>query len=257
MYEDDEDYDNVPTHADVSKQIQTKLVAIVDACLLENNRLLQVEDDEEIVKAVYAKLGIANLQMNEATKKMQRVALNQGPRAQELEKVVEALKGELKKKIAIVEDFKSQLKELKEEAQHDQELKEKQQAKMEELGRLLTNLSNACENKDRQGGGHTAEMLNVIDFLDKQRFYPRVYIAALTDNMSLSRAATMEERVGTSSALHKGDIRYIQIYRSREVGQSYLTSVLTTIIATFHGLWLVFSVRPDIVCNQEGRHIQN
>ncbi|MCO5591023.1 hypothetical protein L7F22_044999 [Adiantum nelumboides] len=95
-------------------------------------------------------------------------------------------------------------------------------------------------------GGHTAEMLNVINFLDKQRFYPRVYIAALTDNMSLSRAATMEERVGTSSALHKGNVRYIQIYRSREVGQSYITSILTTIIATFHGLWLVFSVRPDI-----------
>ena len=36
-------------------------------------------------------------------------------------------------------------------------------------------------------------MLNLIDVLDKQRFYPRIYIAALTDNMSLSRAATMEE----------------------------------------------------------------
>ncbi|MCO5548082.1 hypothetical protein L7F22_001539 [Adiantum nelumboides] len=60
MYEDD-DCDNVPTHADVSKQIWTKLKAIVDACLLENNRLLQVEDDEEIAKAVYAKLGIPDL----------------------------------------------------------------------------------------------------------------------------------------------------------------------------------------------------
>lgn len=35
-------------------------------------------------------------------------------------------------------------------------------------------------------------MLNLIDVLDKQRFYPRMYVAALTDNMSLSRAATME-----------------------------------------------------------------
>lgn len=102
-------------------------------------------------------------------------------------------------------------------------------------------------------GGHTAEMLNLMDVLDKQRFFPRVYIAALTDNMSLSRAATMEETLGTSSALHKDGVRYVQIYRSREVGQSYVTSVLTTMIATFHGLWLVFGVRPDmILCNGPG-----
>ncbi|KAI5056160.1 hypothetical protein GOP47_0029681 [Adiantum capillus-veneris] len=102
-------------------------------------------------------------------------------------------------------------------------------------------------------GGHTAEMLNLIDSLDKQRFYPRVYIAALTDNMSLSRAATMEEMVGTSSAMRKDGVRYVQIYRSREVGQSYITSILTTIIATFHALWLVFTVRPDIIlCNGPG-----
>ncbi|MCO5607804.1 hypothetical protein L7F22_062005 [Adiantum nelumboides] len=58
MYEDDEDSDNGPMYADVSKQIHVKLEAIVDACLLENNRLLQVEDDEEVVKGVYAKIGI-------------------------------------------------------------------------------------------------------------------------------------------------------------------------------------------------------
>eukprot|EP00250_Pteridium_aquilinum_P010863 c19681_g1_i2 orf=294-947(+) len=103
-------------------------------------------------------------------------------------------------------------------------------------------------------GGHTAEMLNLITVLDKQKFHPRVYIAALTDNMSLSRAASMEEAAAaTSSLVHKGGIRYVQIYRSREVGQSYITSVLTTLVATFHGLWLVFGVRPDIIlCNGPG-----
>ncbi|KAI5055849.1 hypothetical protein GOP47_0029370 [Adiantum capillus-veneris] len=97
-------------------------------------------------------------------------------------------------------------------------------------------------------------MLNLIDSLDKQRFYPRVYIAALTDNMSLSRAATMEEMVGTSSAMRKDGVRYVQIYRSREVGQSYITSILTTIIATFHALWLVFTVRPDISISLQCLH---
>lgn len=100
-------------------------------------------------------------------------------------------------------------------------------------------------------GGHTAEMLNLLAVLDKQRFYPRIYIAALTDNMSLSRAESTEASAADSAS--KDDIRYIQIYRSREVGQSYITSVMTTIMATIHGLWLVFRIRPEIIlCNGPG-----
>lgn len=103
-------------------------------------------------------------------------------------------------------------------------------------------------------GGHTAEMLNIISVLDKQRFYPRIYIAALTDTMSLSRAGSMEATIIEKiSSVHKDGIRYVQIYRSREVGQSYITSVMTTTLATCHGLWLVFGIRPDIIlCNGPG-----
>ncbi|KAH7442457.1 hypothetical protein KP509_03G089800 [Ceratopteris richardii] len=96
-------------------------------------------------------------------------------------------------------------------------------------------------------GGHTAEMLNIINLLDKKRFFPRIYVAALTDNMSLPRAATMEEGFGSNSLLLTDAVQYLQIYRSREVGQSYITSILTTIVATFHSLWIVFRLRPDIV----------
>ena len=42
--------------------------------------------------------------------------------------------------------------------------------------------------------------------------------------------------------------RYSRIYRSREVGQSYVTSVVTTLIATAHAFWLVFRIRPNLVC---------
>ena len=41
-------------------------------------------------------------------------------------------------------------------------------------------------------GGHTAEMLNLLAALQKDRFYPRYYIAAATDNMSLQKARTFE-----------------------------------------------------------------
>nr|ACU18364.1 unknown [Glycine max] len=36
-------------------------------------------------------------------------------------------------------------------------------------------------------GGHTAEMLNLLVVLQKDRFNPRFYIAAATDNMSLQK----------------------------------------------------------------------
>lgn len=41
--------------------------------------------------------------------------------------------------------------------------------------------------------------------------------------------------------------QFMQIYRSREVGQSYFTSVWTTVIATLHALWLMIKIRPQVV----------
>ena len=41
-------------------------------------------------------------------------------------------------------------------------------------------------------GGHTAEMINLLNVLQKDRFAPRFYIAAATDNMSLQKAALLE-----------------------------------------------------------------
>jgi hypothetical protein len=42
-------------------------------------------------------------------------------------------------------------------------------------------------------GGHTAEMMNIITELQKDRFTPRYYVAALTDNMSLQKAQVYEK----------------------------------------------------------------
>lgn len=42
-------------------------------------------------------------------------------------------------------------------------------------------------------GGHTAEMLNLLAVLQKERFKPRYYVAAATDNMSLQKARFFED----------------------------------------------------------------
>ncbi|KAJ6754196.1 GLYCOSYL TRANSFERASE-RELATED [Salix purpurea] len=50
-----------------------------------------------------------------------------------------------------------------------------------------------------------------------------------------------------------GSTQFLQIYRSREVGQSYITSIGTTFLALVHALWLMIRIRPQVVlCNGPG-----
>lgn len=103
-------------------------------------------------------------------------------------------------------------------------------------------------------GGHTAEMLNLLSMLQKDRFTPRFYIAAATDNMSLQKAHSMEKSlVDMTGGEALESAQFMQIYRSREVGQSYVTSVGTTIIAIAHALWIMIKIRPQVIlCNGPG-----
>jgi len=103
-------------------------------------------------------------------------------------------------------------------------------------------------------GGHTAEMLNLLAVLQKDRFKPRFYIAAATDNMSLQKAMLLENSLASENGTAVADTaQFMKIYRSREVGQSYITSVWTTLIAIVHALWLMIKIRPEVIlCNGPG-----
>uniref|UniRef100_A0A0D9Y0K3 UDP-N-acetylglucosamine transferase subunit ALG14 n=1 Tax=Leersia perrieri TaxID=77586 RepID=A0A0D9Y0K3_9ORYZ len=105
-------------------------------------------------------------------------------------------------------------------------------------------------------GGHTAEMVNVVSTLQKDRYTPRYYVAALTDNMSLQKARVYElslvqREVDKEKAIENA--QFVQIYRSREVGQSYFTSIATTLLATLHTMWIIIRIRPQVIlCNGPG-----
>ncbi|KAL2524320.1 UDP-N-acetylglucosamine transferase subunit ALG14 [Abeliophyllum distichum] len=103
-------------------------------------------------------------------------------------------------------------------------------------------------------GGHTAEMLNLLAVLQKERFKPRYYVAAATDNMSLQKARVLEDSLVDKAGIEMvGTAHFMQIYRSREVGQSYITSIGTTLIAIAHALWLMVKMRPQVIlCNGPG-----
>jgi beta-1,4-N-acetylglucosaminyltransferase len=92
-------------------------------------------------------------------------------------------------------------------------------------------------------GGHTSELLPVVMNLDRSVYSPRIYVVA--DARSSDKASAWEQ---TSK-----DFEICSIPRAREVGQSYVTSVATTLHALVHSVWLVLSRRPELIlCNGPG-----
>lgn len=96
-------------------------------------------------------------------------------------------------------------------------------------------------------GGHTKEMIALLDTLCKYNYTPRIYCLASTDKFSEGKILSLQKS--------KDDPNFTisQIPRSREVNQSYLTSAFTTLHAVLYTLPLVFRSNPDIVlCNGPG-----
>ena len=100
-------------------------------------------------------------------------------------------------------------------------------------------------------GGHTAEMIALLRTLDVATYAPRNYVVATSDDKSGERIETFEaERVCAS---HSPQHRLLWLPRSREVGQSYWSSALTTLYALAHAFVLVLRIRPSLLlCNGPG-----
>lgn len=100
-------------------------------------------------------------------------------------------------------------------------------------------------------GGHTTEMLWMLGSLPAaasgttvglDSLAPRRYVVADTDRMS-----------GTKLAAFDAGARVVRVRRSREVGQSYVTSVWTTLVAFLCSLVALLRDTPSLViCNGPG-----
>ncbi|XP_076239960.1 ALG14, UDP-N-acetylglucosaminyltransferase subunit [Calliopsis andreniformis] len=94
-------------------------------------------------------------------------------------------------------------------------------------------------------GGHTGEMIRILEYLNFQNYSPRIYIHAETDIMSIQKVKYLEK--------NNTDYKMIKIRRSREIHQSYYTSVYTTMYATLESIPIVWSNPPDLLlCNGPG-----
>jgi beta-1,4-N-acetylglucosaminyltransferase len=94
-------------------------------------------------------------------------------------------------------------------------------------------------------GGHTSEMIQLICNLPPKEYHPIIYVKAVTDQTSLGRVQ--------AAGLLPPSCKVYNIPRAREVGQSYTSSISTTIYAVYYAIKLIASLRPDlIICNGPG-----
>lgn len=99
-------------------------------------------------------------------------------------------------------------------------------------------------------GGHTAEMLSLVRRMHGLRYTPLIFVMAATDRMSAARAATLLKSRSLEACGRSGVPQALQlesIPRSREVGQSYLTSVATTSTALLTALQILWRHHPDLL----------
>lgn len=91
-------------------------------------------------------------------------------------------------------------------------------------------------------GGHTAEMFYDLATLGLNKQHIQLkYLVAETDRSSQAKAEAFE-------AQHSGGpAQVVRVPRAREVGQSYVSSVFTTLVAAWHSLVTVLMDPPDVV----------
>uniref|UniRef100_A0AC34RI54 UDP-N-acetylglucosamine transferase subunit ALG14 n=1 Tax=Panagrolaimus sp. JU765 TaxID=591449 RepID=A0AC34RI54_9BILA len=102
-------------------------------------------------------------------------------------------------------------------------------------------------------GGHTTEMISLVKQLNPNLFMPRQYIVAETDSLSANKVVEMEKQFQPKVNHNSNSYEITLIPRSRKVGQSYLTSIFTTLWAIFISIKIVWQSKPDMVlCNGPG-----
>ncbi|KAI3661664.1 hypothetical protein MP638_002916 [Amoeboaphelidium occidentale] len=115
-------------------------------------------------------------------------------------------------------------------------------------------------------GGHSAEMSRLLlgvlkrsaneftgnEAVNELRYEPRSYVCADTDHLSQKKIIMLLENVFGLNADNRSD-QFYTVPRSREVGQSWISSIWTTLVASIHSLLLFWRLKPAlIICNGPG-----
>ncbi|KAK9472634.1 udp-n-acetylglucosamine transferase subunitalg14 [Dipodascopsis tothii] len=97
-------------------------------------------------------------------------------------------------------------------------------------------------------GGHTTELLSMASTIDLGQYPKRTWLAFSGDALSLDKARHFEEGTGARGRASSASLR-----RARGVGQSYFTSIFTSLWCGFECLRFVYRTDPDVIlCNGPG-----
>lgn len=91
-------------------------------------------------------------------------------------------------------------------------------------------------------GGHTVEMLKMVAALDPNKYNPRIYVVADTDEISHKKLLNVEK-------CFKDEGHFVMevVPRTREVGQSWVTSAFTTLRALISSLLVLCRYQPTLI----------
>ncbi len=92
-------------------------------------------------------------------------------------------------------------------------------------------------------------MIKLLSGTDLTKFTPREYIVAHSDKMSIQKIKDFESSVSNNKTNKKQSNKFNinLLARSRSVGQSYITSILTTLIAILFAIPLMFKLKPSLL----------
>ena len=88
-------------------------------------------------------------------------------------------------------------------------------------------------------GGHTTEMIKLVRELNLNIYKPRTYFVAQTDKFSEAKIIEFER--------DSSEYFIVKIPRSREVGQSYITSIVSTIRAFLFCVKPIWEFQPQLL----------
>ena len=95
-------------------------------------------------------------------------------------------------------------------------------------------------------GGHTTEMIRLICQLNSSNYQPFYFVLSHSDT-------TSKDKILAAKLPFQHLATWISISRGREVKQSWLSTVFTSLQSLMECLWLIWKLRPGmIVCNGPG-----
>lgn len=93
-------------------------------------------------------------------------------------------------------------------------------------------------------GGHTGEMIRLLESVDMSKFSHRVWVATSGDSRSFSKAQLYEQSLKQSDKSYS----FQEIPRARKVGQSWLTTIISSMLCLNSCFHLMIRECPDLVC---------